>query len=404
MFYEKELAFFRKTLANMRIDSVIISEGSPLPVDIDRGLRKFLGLEKEYEQRFGNLINSIEKNTVYQATDAFLCSYIVMLLPDTETKSALVAGPYSLGGIRREQLMESAEKYDFPPLLFSELEKYYANLPAIIQEDCLVALYESFAETLWENDNYTVKSLGSEKAEKLSISSINTFKEKSEDSLLAVRALEDKYNAERKLMQAVSRGSSLKAEQLISKVSDTVLESRTNDPLRNTQNYMIVLNTLLRKAAEQGGVHPFYIDSLSSDFAKKIETVKTNNECISMMKDMVSKYTLLVKEHSAKNYASPIQKVMTIIDSDLMADLSLKRLSSILNVNPSYLSTLFKKETGTTLTEYVAKKRVENAAFLLKTTTLQVQTIAQHCGIFDVNYFTKTFKKYMGKTPKEYRE
>lgn len=403
MFYEKELAFFRKTLANMRIDSVIISEGSPLPADIDRGLRKFLGLEKEYEQRFGNLINSIEKNTVYQATDAFLCSYIVMLLPDTETKSALVAGPYSLGGIRREQLMESAEKYDFPPLLFSELEKYYANLPAIIQEDCLVALYESFAETLWENDNYTVKSLESEKAEKLSISSINTFKEKSEDSLLAVRALEDKYNAERKLMQAVSRGSSLKAEQLISKVSDTVLESRTNDPLRNTQNYMIVLNTLLRKAAEQGGVHPFYIDSLSSDFAKKIETVKTNNECISMMKDMVSKYTLLVKEHSAKNYASPVQKVMTIIDSDLMADLSLKRLSSILNVNPSYLSTLFKKETGTTLTEYVAKKRVENAAFLLKTTTLQVQTIAQHCGIFDVNYFTKTFKKYMGKTPKEYR-
>ncbi len=403
MFYDKELAFFRKTLGNLRIDTVIISEDSPLPADIDRGLRKFLGLENEYEQRFGNLIKSVEKNTVYQATDAFLCSYIVIPLPDTEAKSALVAGPYSKGGIRREQLMESAEKYDFPPLLFSELEKYYANLPAITQEDCLVALYESFAETLWENDNYTVKSFESENAERLSISTINTFKEKSEDSLLAVRALEDKYSAERKLMQAVSRGSSLKAEQLISKVSDTVLESRTNDPLRNTQNYMIVLNTLLRKAAEQGGVHPFYIDSLSSDFAKKIETVKTNNECISMMLDMVSKYSLLVKEHSAKNYTSPIQKVITIIDSDLMADLSLKRLSSVLNINPSYLSSLFKKETGTTLTEYVAKKRVENAAFLLKTTTLQVQTIAQHCGIFDVNYFTKTFKKYMGKTPKEYR-
>ena len=387
----------------MHIDSVIISESSTLPSDIDRGLRKFLGLENEYEQRFGNLITRVEKNTVYQATDPFLCSYIVILLPDAGTKTALVAGPYSNGGIRREQLMESAEKYDFPPLLFSQLEKYYANLPAIIQEDCLVALYESFAETLWGNDNYTVKSIGSESAEKLSIPTINTFKEKTEDSLLAVRALEDKYNAERKLMLAVSRGSSLKAEQMISKVSDAVLESRTKDPLRNTQNYMIVLNTLLRKAAEQGGVHPFYIDSLSSDFAKKIETVKTNSECIAMMKDMVGKYALLVKEHSAKNYASPVQKVMTVIDSDLMADLSLKRLSSILNINPSYLSSLFKKETGTTLTEFVAKKRIENAAFLLKTTSLQVQTIAQHCGIFDVNYFTKTFKKYMGKTPKEYR-
>lgn len=403
MFYEKEIAFFRKTLANMHIDSVIISEGSPLPADADRGLRKFLGFEKEYEQRFGNLINLVEKNTVYQATDPFMCSYIVIPLPDTETKSALVAGPYSLGGIRREQLMESAEKYDFPPLLFSELEKYYANLPVVTQEDFLIALYESLAETLWGSDNFIVKSLGSESAERLSISSINTFKEKSDDSLLAIRALEDKYNAERKLMQTVSRGSSLKAEQMISKVSDMVLESRTNDPLRNTQNYMIVLNTLLRKAAEQGGVHPFYIDSLSSDFARKIETAKTNTECISMMKDMVISYSLLVKEHSAKNYTTPVQKVITIIDSDLMADLSLKRLSSILNINPSYLSSLFKKETGVTLTEYVNKKRVESAAFLLKTTTLQVQTIAQHCGIFDVNYFTKTFKKYMGKTPKEYR-
>ena len=232
---------------------------------------------------------------------------------------------------------------------------------------------------------------------------MNAFKEKSDDSLLTIRALEDKYNAERKLMQAVSRGSSVKAEQMISKVSDTVLESRTNDPLRNMQNYMIVLNTLLRKAAEQGGVHPFYIDSLSSDSAKKIETVKTIAECISMMKDMVGKYSLLVKEHSAKNYASPVQKVMTIIDSDLMADLSLKNLSSVLNVNPSYLSSLFKKETGTTLTEYVSKKRIDYAAFLLRTTSLQVQTIAQHCGVFDVNYFTKMFKKQTGKTPKEYR-
>lgn len=403
MFYEKELAFFRRTLANIRIDSVIISDNLPLPSKIDRGLRDFLGFQKEYNQRFGNLINSIEKNTVYQATDPFLCSYIVIPLPDTETKSALIAGPYLKGNIRREQLMESAEKYDFPPLLFSELEKYYANLPVITQEDILVALYESFAETVWGSDNYSVKSIGSERAENLSISTMNAFKEKSDDSLLTIRALEDKYNAERKLMQAVSRGSSVKAEQMISKVSDTVLESRTNDPLRNMQNYMIVLNTLLRKAAEQGGVHPFYIDSLSSDFAKKIETVKTIAECISMMKDMVGKYSLLVKEHSAKNYASPVQKVMTIIDSDLMADLSLKNLSSVLNVNPSYLSSLFKKETGTTLTEYVSKKRIDYAAFLLRTTSLQVQTIAQHCGVFDVNYFTKMFKKQTGKTPKEYR-
>ncbi|MCI7099916.1 MAG: AraC family transcriptional regulator [Lachnospiraceae bacterium] len=49
------------------------------------------------------------------------------------------------------------------------------------------------------------------------------------------------------------------------------------------------------------------------------------------------------------------------------------------------------------------KKRIRHALFLLNTTSLQIQVIAQSCGIPDVNYFTKTFRKYVGKTPKEYR-
>lgn len=105
-----------------------------------------------------------------------------------------------------------------------------------------------------------------------------------------------------------------------------------------------------------------------------------------------------------KNYSLLIQKAITRIDSDLTADLSLKSIAKLLNVNPSYLSNQFKKETGNTLTDYVNKKKVEHAILLLNSTPLQVQTIAQHCGIPDVNYFTKLFKKYIQKTPKEYRD
>ena len=119
---------------------------------------------------------------------------------------------------------------------------------------------------------------------------------------------------------------------------------------------------------------------------------------------MVHKYCLLVKNHSMKGYSLLIQKVLVRIDSDLTADLSLKTQAALLNVNASYLSTLFKKETGQTLTDYVNKKRVEHALFLLNSSSMQIQTIAQYCGIPDVNYFTKIFKKYVGKTPKEYRD
>ena len=160
----------------------------------------------------------------------------------------------------------------------------------------------------------------------------------------------------------------------------------------------------MRKAAEAGAVHPLHIDSLSSRYAKKIELATSTNALISLQREMIHKYCLLVKNHSMKGYSLLIRKVLTQIDSDLTANLSLRTQAEHLNINSSYLSTLFKKETGTTLTEYVNRKRIEHAIFLLNTTNLKIQAIAQACGIPDVNYFTKIFKKQIGITPKDYRD
>ena len=57
-----------------------------------------------------------------------------------------------------------------------------------------------------------------------------------------------------------------------------------------------------------------------------------------------------------------------------------------------------------TLTNYVNKKRIEHAVYLLSSTDMQIQNIAKYCGIPDVNYFTKIFKKVMNKTPSEFKE
>lgn len=69
----------------------------------------------------------------------------------------------------------------------------------------------------------------------------------------------------------------------------------------------------------------------------------------------------------------------------------------------NFFRTVFKKETNSTLTDYVNRKRIEHAIMLLNSTSMQIQTIATHCGIPDLNYFTKVFKKYIQMTPKEYR-
>ena len=223
------------------------------------------------------------------------------------------------------------------------------------------------------------------------------------DDIFNMDAMKKRYDYENELMKAVSEGNTHKAEMMIMSFSSLSFEDRVTDKLRNIKNYCIVTNTLLRKAAQNGGVHPLYLDSVSSDFARKIENLRSVAQALDFMPYIVKTYCRLVKKHSFSKYSALVQRVIIKIESDLTADLSLSALSAICNVTPAYLSSVFKKETGQSLTDYVNKKRIETAKHLLKNTNLQIQTVAQHCGILDLHYFSRMFKKYAGQTPSEYR-
>lgn len=404
MFYSAELGFLRRILNNYHVDTCIITEDEPVPPAIDKGLRDFLELHDNYVKLF-DLCGTLKPNVLYTLTDSFSCRYVFLLLPETEKKLVLAAGPYINSEMTGERVLEAAENFSVPAQLVSQLIKYFGNMPLIRDETSFMNLFFSFGETIWGNEgSIGVEELEGEEINSSETEAFHNFESKSEDSLLSIKILEERYNAEREMMQAISQGAIHKVEKIFANPSNLVFEKRTDDPVRNMKNYLIISNTLFRKAAEYGSVHPFYIDGISTDFAKDIENVKSISDANKLLQDMIRKYCMLVKKHSMKNYSLPIQKVMTIIDADLTADLGLKRLAEILNINASYLSALFKKETGRTLTEYVTKKRVDHAAFLLRSTNLQIQTVAQHCGVFDVNYFAKIFKKQTGKSPKEYRE
>ena len=220
----------------------------------------------------------------------------------------------------------------------------------------------------------------------------------------ALRQIEERYETEERLMNEIAHGHVAQASEILSAFNNDIVEQRTEVPLRNFKNYLIILNTLSRKAVQQGGVHPLYIDRISSTFARKIETVESFEEGQKLVAEITRKYCLLVRNHAMKGYSPLVRKVILAIDSDLMADLSLSAHAEALGVNASYLSALFRRETGQTLSDYVARARAEQAVFLLNTKRMQVQSIAQHCGIQDVNYFTRLFKRVMGKTPTEYRQ
>lgn len=405
MFYESELKLVKSTFQKCRIQVIQLSPDEPIPIATDIGLLKLLGFKEEAFKTFNQIVPELEDNVIYRLTDKFLRSYIFLSLPNIASRQILLIGPYLTEEISSNQILEKAEEIGIAAHNIKELERYYSGIPILKQDSHLFALLDSFAELIWHGtDTYSVIDVDSDIFE--NISQINLEKTILEPEKIAwdMQIMEERYNFENEIMRAVSNGQSHKIDILFSGFTRQSFEQRLSDPVRNLKNYSIIMNTLIRKAAENGGVHPIHLDKISSNFAVRIELVSSVSAVQSLMSEMFRSYCRLVRKNSIKQYSPPIQKIITTIDSDLTANLSLNALAALHNLNASYLSSLFKKETGKTITEYVNLKRIENAKRLLKTTNLQIQTVAQYCGILDIRYFSKLFKKHCGISPSEYRE
>ena len=404
MFYQAELNFLCNTLAKCRIKTTFINPHIQIDEKTDIGLKTMLlSVEKE-DRSFYDFVNPIEEATIYKLTDHFSATYLFFLLPNKGVENLMLIGPYLTNIPSTEQIMEWAEKNGISPSYCGQVEAYYASIPLLPENNQIFSMLDCLGETIWGGlDKFSFVDIGRDIVYVPKMYSGKDEKE-TEDTLWNMKLMENRYAYENEIMNAVARGQVHKIDMMFSGFADMRFEQRLADPVRNGKNYCIIMNTLLRKAAEQGGVHPLYLDGVSSGFAMDIEQLSSEKGVQDLMYNMLRTYCVLVKKHSMKGYSSPVQKTITHIDSNLSGNISTSTLANMQKVSASYLSSIFKKETGKSITEYINLKRVEMAQDLLKKTNLQVQTIAQHCGIMDMNYFSKVFKKYVGKTPKEYRE
>lgn len=98
-----------------------------------------------------------------------------------------------------------------------------------------------------------------------------------------------------------------------------------------------------------------------------------------------------------------IEEVLKYILENFTKDIRLNDVAPILSVSPQYFSTIFKKITGMTFIEYLNNLRINHAVKLLKETDKKIIHIAVECGFNNTANFNSIFKKFIGKTPSEYR-
>jgi two-component system response regulator YesN len=135
---------------------------------------------------------------------------------------------------------------------------------------------------------------------------------------------------------------------------------------------------------------------------KENRKVRDNLDQLSGSKAMLFKEYLQGNELKVtENY---VREAIQYLKEHFKEDLNIKDISARLRISDSYLSRLFKLETGHTFVEYLTNYRISKAIELLKDKTIKVYEVSGMVGYADSRYFSMLFHKYVGLTPSEFRD
>jgi AraC-like DNA-binding protein len=207
------------------------------------------------------------------------------------------------------------------------------------------------------------------------------------------------------IMQAIKEGNRDKVVQYsreLSKHGQFGLLSRTSF-LRSKKNLAIAGITLATRAAMEGGLDYETALTISDIYIQSVEELRDSQAISQFLEKSLAEFADQVNLKKRRRYSKPINGCLYFIHKHLYEEISLSDLAVSVSLHPYYLSSLFRKEVGRTLGEYIRDTKIEEAAKLLRLTDQSITEISAALHFHDQSYFTKTFKKVMGTTPKQYR-
>lgn len=180
--------------------------------------------------------------------------------------------------------------------------------------------------------------------------------------------------------------------------------SLSDDPVKNYQYLFVASITMACRFCIEGGLPSEEAFNLSDLYIRQVDKCRTVEEIFSLHDTMVRDYTTRMQAIVRREvYSRHVLLCMDYIEQHLQEALTVDTLARALELSPSYLSVLFKKETGTAVSEYIRQKRIETAKTLLQYTDFSCMDIAEYLCFSSDSHFSRVFRQYTGQTPGAYR-
>lgn len=352
----------------------------------------------DYADFATSIMNRVPEEAAIDYRDDFGLHYLVFQGCGAEESTYFFFGPYLYRPYTEEDFKRLIQEHALPDHTMDAIQWYFKRIPVVFDVVSWRHLFSLLLSRYFANPDIEIYVAKYGQTVPVNARPASAL------SAIPYASIEARYEAERKMLEAVRQGNISEALYYQNMFMSFKIDQRIDDSLRNAKDMVISASTAMRKAVEQAQVHPIYIDELSGHLLREIEEADSEPQVSALVPRMIRHYCRLVQVYSREHYSHIVRDLLNYIDFHYMMPLSLESLSEQFSFNKNYLSTRFHKEVGMTVTDYINQTRLKRSLILLTSTTSSMQEIAESCGFADANYFTRIFKKAYGTTPKEYRK
>ncbi|MGN0577640.1 MAG: helix-turn-helix domain-containing protein [Ruminiclostridium sp.] len=178
----------------------------------------------------------------------------------------------------------------------------------------------------------------------------------------------------------------------------------SENSLKNSLYHMIINTALITRTCISGGLSPETAYTMSDIYIRRADGCRTAEEINELNDEMTLEFAGEMKRLSQRGCSAVTKRVISYICGNLNRPLTAGGIAETLGYNRSYISTLFKRETGMTIQGYIREKRIETAENILKSTDFPLSDIALSLGFSSQSHFCSRFKEKTGLSPKTYRD
>ncbi|SFC76618.1 AraC-type DNA-binding protein [Bacillus sp. 491mf] len=361
-----------------------------------------------YDDLKGKLLNQLflGDNTlhfpVFTETDYLGNLFSINIFFEEQFYGKIIVGPVLFSKIPEESIRGILNDFHLS-INKEKLMEYYRSLPVISQWDFInisrFLFYTVYQKELDTVDIHQQNRLLEERRFNIEQPEIQVSKQRQ----TTMSYIDPLY--EKKFFCCITEGKKdelIKVFQTRPKEWEIGVLSKTSQ-LRSIKKLAIAAITLATRAAVDGGLSPDIAYTLSDLFIQKLEELNEYRSVNQLLENAFVELTERVYKGKKLKYSKPINTCQIYIFSHVYEDISLSRLAELVEMNPNYLSNLFKKEVGITIKEYIQQAKVDEARSLLTFTPHSLTEISTLLNFHDQSYFTKVFKKIVGVTPSQFK-